>query len=66
MLDFVDEFGLEDMLTLVDDDGSLWAAYGVLYQPAWVFVAPDGTTEVVAGALFGDALTARLGELERR
>jgi hypothetical protein len=60
---FVDEFGLEAMPTLVDDDGDLWGYYGVLYQPAWVFVAPDGSREVVAGALFGDALNERLTAL---
>lgn len=60
---FVDEHGLGDMTTLVDDDGSLWRRYGVLYQPAWVLVGTDGQIDVVAGALFGDRLHQRLDAL---
>lgn len=51
---FVEEHGLGDMLHVVDEDGSLWSHYGVSYQPAWVFIAEDGTTEVVAGGLYDD------------
>lgn len=51
---FVDEHGLDAMLHVVDEDGSLWSQYGVNYQPAWVFVDEDGTTEVVAGGLYDD------------
>lgn len=63
---FVDEFGLESMLTVVDDDGSLWGRYGIQYQPAWVFVAPDGQVDIVAGALFGDGLVQRLDAVAGR
>ncbi len=63
---FVAEHGLEAMVTLVDDDETLWAHYGIRYQPAWVFVAADGGAEIVAGALFGDGLTTRLDELAAR
>lgn len=59
---FVEEHGLGDMLHVVDEDGSLWAQYGVSYQPAWVFIDEDGTTEVVAGGLYDD-LDARLRAL---
>lgn len=51
---FVAEHGLEDMLHLVDDDGSLWAQYGVSYQPAWVFIDDDGDVQQVAGGLYED------------
>lgn len=51
---FVEEHGLGDMLHVVDEDGSLWSHYGISYQPAWVFIAEDGTTEVVAGGLYDD------------
>lgn len=60
---FVDRYGLGGMITLVDDDGSLWRRYGVLYQPAWVFIGTDGDIEVVAGALHGDDLNDRLDRL---
>jgi len=59
---FVAEHGLEDMVTLVDDDGSLWARYGIDYQPAWVFIDEDGGTQVVAGGLYED-LDARVRAL---
>lgn len=30
------------VLGAVVNDGSLWARFGVAYQPAWVFVNDDG------------------------
>lgn len=62
---FVAEHGLEDMLHLVDDDGSLWAHYGVSYQPAWVFIDDGGEVQQVAGGLYED-LDARLQDLVDR
>ena len=59
---FVDEHGLDHLLHVVDDDGSLWARFGVSYQPAWVFVDDDGTMRTVAGGLYED-LEARLQAL---
>ena len=61
---FVAEHGLEDMLQLVDDDGSLWARYDVAYQPAWVLIDEDGQVERVAGGLYeelDDHLQALVG-----
>lgn len=51
---FVEEHGLDAMLHVVDEDGGLWSQYGISYQPAWVFIAEDGNTEVVAGGLYDD------------
>ncbi len=65
MQEFVARHGLESMTQVVDDDGQLWARYGVGYQPAWVFVTPDGDVDVIAGALDA-ALAARLDELLAR
>lgn len=62
---FVTEHELDDMVQLVDDDGSLWAHYGVSYQPAWVLIDQDGTVERVAGGLYDD-LDARLRALAGR
>jgi hypothetical protein len=56
---FVERHELGDVPQLVDDDGSVWSRFGVAYQPAWVFVGPDGDPEVVAGALV-DQLPDRL------
>jgi hypothetical protein len=63
MLEFVERHGLERMPQAVDDDGDLWASFGVRVQPAWVFVAPDGTTQTVLGALYDEALFARIDDL---
>lgn len=43
---FVDEYGL-GFPQAVTEDGSLWARFGVVYQPAWVFVDDSGETTVV-------------------
>lgn len=51
---FVARHDLEAVPHAIDEDGSLWAKYGVGYQPAWVFIAEDGTTRVVAGGLYDD------------
>jgi peroxiredoxin len=52
--EFVARHDLGAIPHAIDDDGSLWAKYGVGYQPAWVFIAEDGTTRVVAGGLYDD------------
>ena len=59
---FVDEHDLDDLTHVVDEDGSLWARFGINYQPAWVFVDEDGTSRVVAGGLYED-LGAHVQEL---
>lgn len=56
MRDFVAEHGLERMTHVVDGDGSVWASYGISYQPAWVFIDGDGNASVAAGALGYDGL----------
>jgi hypothetical protein len=63
MLAFVERHGLEGMPQAVDDDGDLWARFRVRVQPAWVFVAPDGTTQTVLGALYDEALFDRIDDL---
>ena len=64
MREFVDRHSLGFLPHAVDADGSLWAAFGVRGQPAWVFIGADGTREVLYGALTEDELTARLEALE--
>jgi hypothetical protein len=52
---FVDEYGL-DFPQAVTEDGSLWAGFGVAYQPAWVFVDDAGETTLVPYELPRDEL----------
>jgi hypothetical protein len=63
MRDFVERHGLERMTQVPDDDGELWARFGVRVQPAWVFVPDDGDVEAVYGGLFDDALAARIRDV---
>lgn len=65
MRDFVDRHDLGFLAHAVDDDGGLWSAFGVRAQPAWVFLAADGTRDVFYGALSEGDLTERLEALER-
>ena len=66
MEDFVARHGLEDITHAIDPDGSLWAMYGVSYQPAWALVNQDGEVQVHAGALAGEGLDDALEDLTSR
>jgi hypothetical protein len=46
-----------------DDDGTLFARFGVPGQPAWVFVDRSGKVSTELGSLEEGELTARLGRL---
>lgn len=59
---FVDRHGLT-FPNLRDDRGEIFARFGVPYQPAWAFVAADGSFDVSLGALSGDQLEALLAGL---
>ncbi len=59
---FVDNFSLT-FPQAVSEDGSLWARFGVPYQPAWVFVNDDGHAQVVSGAIPEDDLKKILDQL---
>jgi thiol-disulfide isomerase/thioredoxin len=53
---FVEGTGTEGLTHLADTDGALWREFGVVAQPAFAFVAPDGSREVFVGALDEDDL----------
>ncbi len=46
MRDFVSRYGL-NFVNLDDTDGSLWTRFNVPWQPAYLFVKPDGTSNFV-------------------
>ncbi|CAN5785588.1 protein disulfide oxidoreductase [soil metagenome] len=46
MQNFVSKYGL-GFTVLNDADGSLWARFNVPWQPAYLFVKPDGTSSFV-------------------
>jgi peroxiredoxin len=59
---FVERHGLT-FDNLIDPTGELFARFGVPAQPAWAFVAADGTVATVLGALGEDQIVARLRRL---
>ncbi len=56
---FVADTGTGAITHLVDADGSLWQRFGVVSQPAFAFVSPDGGVETFGGSLGGDELRSR-------
>jgi len=60
---FVRETGTGDLQHLVDADGSLWRRFGVVAQPAFVFVLPDGTTDEFLGAMDAQHLRETVASL---
>lgn len=56
MEDFLDDTATGGLTHLVDSDGALWREYGVVYQPAFALLSPDGGVEVINGALGADGL----------
>lgn len=64
MEDFVARHGLSDMINIADVDGQIWEQFGVVAQPAWVFLdAEAGTGERVLGAIPTPDLETRLETL---
>lgn len=64
MEEFVARHDFGHVRHIADRDGEVWGAYGVVAQPAWVFVdGRSGRTERVLGAIPPDDLTRRLESL---
>lgn len=60
---FVDRHDLQ-LTNIADIDGEVWEQFGVVAQPAWVFIDRDaGTVDRVLGALPRKDLEARLDKL---
>ena len=62
MNDFVAQYGIT-FPTVVDQEGAVFARFGVPYQPAWTFVSRDGTFDTALGALSDAELADRLSAL---
>jgi len=61
--DFISELGVGEFDHAVDDDGSLWADFGIASQPAFIFIDDSGEMTTHQGALGEDGLAERLDEL---
>ena len=49
--EFIDTLDVSGFEHAVDDDGSLWANYGITTQPSFVFINDDGQESTHVGAL---------------
>jgi peroxiredoxin len=56
---FVERHGLT-FTNVLDADGSIFASFGVAFQPAWVFQDAQGGRDQASGALGASELEARL------
>ncbi len=56
MAAFVEETGTGGFTQVADVDGLVWLRFGIIVQPSFVFVTPDGQTEVFAGSLGAEDL----------
>ncbi len=63
---FIDRHGVDGFDHLVDGDGSLWERFGIVTQPAWVFINDDGTAKTLVGILGEDGLNREIDELQSR
>jgi peroxiredoxin len=64
MEDFVARHGFDDVRHIADVDGEVWQQFGVVAQPAWVFIdGASGERERVLGAVARDDLRERMETL---
>lgn len=64
MEDFVERHGLGGFPHLVDDDGELWARFGMTSRSTFAFVDDDGSVaRTTFGVLGEDELERRIDEL---
>jgi thiol-disulfide isomerase/thioredoxin len=59
MRKFVEQHGLSGFAHLADTDLAIWKRFGVVEQPAYAFIAKDGTVEVVTARVSKDDLMRR-------
>ena len=62
MQDFVNENGLS-FTNINDEAGEVFARFNVSYQPAWVFIAKDGTVTTRIGVISDEELDQELTNL---
>jgi thiol-disulfide isomerase/thioredoxin len=66
MKEFVDKYSVGGFTHLADTDASIWAKFGVTYQPAYAFVGSDGSIDTVKSGLSEPELTERVTSLADR
>lgn len=56
MQSFVTDFGVDNFAHMADVDGSIWATFGVSYQPAYALINDDGSISTVVGPMGKDGV----------
>ena len=60
---FVENLAVDQFEHAIDDDGSIWASYGILSQPSFAFIGEDGAVSTHTGPLGVAGLSERIDEL---
>ena len=60
---FIDGRGVEGFEHIYDESGDIWADFGVSSQPAFLFIAADGTSELIFGGQGEASISERLDAL---
>jgi hypothetical protein len=63
MKDFVSKYKMGSFTHLADVDASVWQRFNVTSQPAFAFIATDGSVQVVKGTPSDQDLAQRVGTL---
>jgi len=63
MQEFINKFGVGSFDHIADDDGTVWAEFGVTSQPAFAFINDDGTVKTVVSRLGEERLAEEIAAL---
>lgn len=63
MKGFVADTGTGELTHLTDTSNTVWQRYGIVTQPAFAFISPDGSTETFVGAMGTEDLRRNLDEI---
>lgn len=56
MQTFAEDFGITGLTNVVDEDGSIWAAFNIPQLPSTAMIYPDGYVATLPGSLTKDQL----------
>jgi hypothetical protein len=60
---FIDNFEVGSFDHIADDEGAVWAEFGITSQPAFAFINDDGTVKTVVSRLGEERLAEEIAAL---
>lgn len=63
MKGFVADTGTGELTHLTDTSNTIWQRYGIVTQPAFAFIGPDGSTQTFVGAMSTEDLRSNLDKI---